>query len=174
VAEVLIHAGIGFAVSLSLLFNALRTRLEWPAKWFEAYLIPIFKPGGSRIDPDSYRMNAVTSIFAKTFEKILDNRIRAFSERVGALCDFQGGFRADRSSTVDQIFILKEILSFRKGLGKDTFVAFLDVKKAYESVWRPGLLFTLEQAGLGGRCLEIISLMLTIKSDAVGYCMKGI
>ncbi len=36
VAEVLIHAGIGFAVSLLLLFNALWARLEWPAKWFEA------------------------------------------------------------------------------------------------------------------------------------------
>jgi hypothetical protein len=79
---------------------------------------------------------------------------------VGTLCDFQGGFRADRS-TVEQIFILKEILSFRKELGKHTFVAFLDVKKAYDSVWRPGLLFKLEQAGLGGRCLEIVSLMLT-------------
>ena len=72
------------------------------------------------------------SIFAKTFEKILDNRIRAWSERVGTLCDFEvsSGFSADRS-TVDQIFTLKEILSFIKSSEKTLFVAFLDVKKAY-------------------------------------------
>ena len=43
----------------------------------------------------------------------------------------------------------------RREDGDATFLAFIDVAKAYDRVWRPGLWYKLQQLGLGGRCLQI-------------------
>lgn len=47
-------------------------------------------------DPGNYRLLAMMSTLPKVFEKVLDSRIGAWSERVGALSDLQGGFRDGR------------------------------------------------------------------------------
>ena len=95
------------------------------------------------------------SVVSKVFEKILDNRIRGWAERTGALSDLQGGFRRDRE-TVDQIFILNEIVAHRREHGECTFLTFIDVTKAYDRVWRPGLWHKLGVTGLGDRLGAII------------------
>ena len=70
----------------------------------------------------------------------------------------QGGFRKERS-TLDQIFILGEILSSRYEKHLDTFLAFIDVRKAYDKVWRPGLWTKVRESGAGGRCLGMLQAM---------------
>ena len=82
----------------------------WPTEWAVATLIPLYKKAGLANDPSNYRMLALMSSLPKVFEKILDKRMRKWSERVGALSDLQGGFRSGRA-TVDQIFITNEILT---------------------------------------------------------------
>jgi Reverse transcriptase (RNA-dependent DNA polymerase) len=62
----------------------------------------------------------------------------------------QGGFRAGRS-TLDQIFTLHEILASRRERRQATFLAFLDCRRAYDRVWRDGLLLRLLQAGITGQ-----------------------
>ena len=66
--------------------------------------------------------------FAKTFEKILDNRLRRWSDRVGALSDLQGGFRAGRC-TLDQVFTLSEIARMHKEKSIPLYLGFIDVRK---------------------------------------------
>ena len=94
----------------------------------------------------------------KVFKKILDARIRGWSERVGTLSDLQGGFREGRG-TLDQVYILNEIIASRKECGDPTFTAFIDVAKAYDTVWRPGLWAKLKAAGLDPETLDIIQIM---------------
>ena len=89
------------------------------------------------------------------FEKVLDRRLRKWAERVGVLSDLQGGFRSERS-TIDQIFILTEIIAKLKECKRPIVLAFLDVRKAYDRVWRDGLWYKLEAAGCGGRCLSML------------------
>lgn len=57
------------------------------------------------------------------------------------------GFRTDRA-TVDQILVLKELLAIRREQGLDTFLCFVDVAKAYDTVSRPLLWFKLRHMGL--------------------------
>jgi len=59
----------------------------------------------------------------------------------------QGGFRPERG-TEDQIFILIEVLRTRTD--RTTFTAFIDVKKAYDTVWRTGLWKRLWDEGVRG------------------------
>ena len=66
--------------------------------WQRAYFMPLFKGDGSQLDPDNYRLLAISSVVVKLFEKNLDRRIQVWSERVGLLSDLQGGFRAGRGT----------------------------------------------------------------------------
>ncbi len=129
------------------LYNHAWRKLEWPADWQRAYFT-LFKGDGSQLDPDNYRLLAISSVLVKLFEKILDRRIQVWSERVGLLSDLQGGFRAGRGTvrrTVDQLFALNEITAIRLERSQATFVCFIDVSKAYDKVWRPGLWLKLHE-----------------------------
>ena len=101
VGELLRLAGLGFEFTLASIFNDIWRSLEWPEEWGLATLIPLYKKAGDVRDPSSYRMLALASTIPKVFERILDERIRAWSDRVGCLSDLQGGFRAGRG-TEDQ------------------------------------------------------------------------
>ena len=66
------------------------------------------------------------------------------------LVDEQGGFRKGRGC-VDQIFVLTEVLAKRKQERKKTFLCFIDMRKAYDRVWRDGLWAALWRQGVRGR-----------------------
>ncbi len=66
-----------------------------------------------------------------------------------------GGFREGRG-TADQAFILNEIVAKRAEQGQGTFLTFVDVRKAYDRVWKPGLLLKLSKAGMDGKCFELL------------------
>ena len=74
------------------------------------------------------------------------------------MSDQQGGFRTDRGCP-DQIFALHEIVMSRKECGQQTVLAFIDVAKAYDRVWRPGLWLKLKHLGIGRQCLSVLRAM---------------
>ena len=153
-------------MALAQLFNMVLERGHWPAQWRRAYLLPLFKGQGSKISPSNYRMLAIGSVVAKVMEKIIDVRLRRWSDRVGALCDLQGGFREGRG-TIDQIFLLNEIVAKRAEEGQCTLLAFVDVQKAYDRVWKPGLLAKLYASGVGGKCFSLLKDILAQVSRVV-------
>ena len=57
---------------------------------------------------------------------------------------------------MDQVFILHEIVTRRLEKKAPTLLMFVDVRKAYDRVWRSGLWLKLKSAGLGGNCLRMI------------------
>lgn len=158
VGELLRKAGIGLAVAVTCLFNHMWANRMWPDAWRKAHLIPLYKREGLKTEPGNYRLLALTSVLSKSFEKVLDARLRAWAERLSAISDWQGGFRAGRGCT-DQMFVLHEIMASRKEEKKQTIMAFLDVAKAYDRVWRPGLWFKLQRLGVGKKMLQMLEVM---------------
>ena len=74
----------------------------------------------------------------------------------------QGGFRPGRGCA-DQLFVLTSILKSRKR--KRTYCCFIDVRKAYDRVWRDGLWKALWLEGIRGKMWRIIrSLYKKIRS----------
>ena len=57
-------------------------------------------------------------------------------------------------STTDQLFILVEIIRSRRPA--PTFVAFLDVAKAYDRVYRNGLWYKIWKLGLKGKIRRVL------------------
>ncbi|XP_071963459.1 uncharacterized protein [Antedon mediterranea] len=71
------------------------------------------------------------------------------------LGEVQRGFRTDRRFE-DHIFVLKSIIATRRAEGKKTFLAFLDFKKALDSVWRQGLITAAKRIGIRGKLLNLL------------------
>ena len=87
---------------------------------------------------------------------MITKKITNFLETSDILSEIQGGFRKDRRCE-DHIFSLKSITSIRKSEGKSTYLAFLDFKKAFDSVWRDKLLVTAWEVGIRGNAFSIIN-----------------
>jgi hypothetical protein len=158
VPDLIINAGIGTEIALTELFNYIWLNNAWPQEWSRALIIPLYKNKGSRLDPSSYRGIALMSTVAKAFEGVLNRRLVEWSERLHKLSDLQGGFRRFRG-TIEQMFILNEITTARKEQKRPTYMAFVDIKKAYDRVWRVGLWKKLFDMGVTGRMLHMIRAM---------------
>ena len=64
---------------------------------------------------------------------ILNSRVSSWSDENHKLVDEQNGFRKGKSTT-DHISSLMNIIDTRKKLKKSTFRAFIDFKKAYDTI----------------------------------------
>ena len=78
----------------------------------------------------------------------------------------QAGFRAKRSC-VDNVYTLNEIIQGRIREGKYTYAFFLDIQKAFDTVWHDGLWFRLWELGVRGRMWRVIKKMYDITESAV-------
>ena len=84
----------------------------------------------------------------------MKERLPKAVERQGILGEAQGGFRKKRQ-TVDQLFVGNGVTQLRQSEDKKTWLAFLDLRKAFPTVWREGLWRKMEDYGLGGKFLRV-------------------
>ena len=79
-----------------------------------------------------------------------------FCETHNLLVDEQNGFRKDRSC-IDHFFALSGVVEQRLNNGNDTFVCFVDLRKAFDSVNRDLLWYKLRHFyGVEGKFLSIL------------------
>ena len=153
--EVFKFSGDQVATYLWKLFDSIFESENFPLEWSRGLIFPLFKGGPSefRFDPGKYRGITLLSIVGKTYTAVLNERISSWAENNGILCDEQSGFRKNRATT-DQLFILSEVIRSRRP--KKTFVAFIDIAKAYDRVWRKGLWHKLYQEGIKGKMWRVL------------------
>ena len=126
-----------------------------PKEWKHAVVVPILKPGKEASDPGSYRPIALTSVLCKIMERMVTNRLVYFLETRGLVVDFQNGFRNGRS-TMESVAILDQDIR-RAFSHKEVVVGvFLDIEKAYDSLWKDGLLIKIYDLGVRGRMFNWI------------------
>ena len=123
-----------------------------PRQWREGLIVNIFKKG-DREDPANYRGITLLSVVGKVFCKILNNTLEQCLDKEGALHEAQAGFRINRSC-MDNVYTLNEIVQGRLREDKKTYAFFLDIQKAYDSVWHDGLWYKLWDMGVKGRVIK--------------------
>ena len=139
------------AKRLLYLFNWLRQRESIPADWQRSVIVNLFKEG-DRADPGNYRGIALISCLGKLYLSMWAARIAEHAElRLG---ERQGGFRS-RRSTVDQAMTLHEALLRRKRAGQDTYLCFVDFRKAFDTVWHEGLWKRMWDTGIRGKAWRV-------------------
>jgi ribonuclease HI len=118
-----------------------------PSGFRTGTIIPILKKGKSPADMASYRPITLTSCVAKVVEMMVRNRLTHILESRNLLTDFQAGFRCGRS-TEDQISRLISHVSDGFQKRKRSVAAFVDFKRAFDTVYLQGLFAKLVKMGL--------------------------
>ena len=124
----------------------------------------IFKSGDCT-DLNNYRGISLQNCIAKLFSSALNNRLIDFYQNLFA--DQQFGFRTNHRTT-DSIFILKSLISKYVNKKKEKiFACFVDLRKAFDSLWHNGLRYKLIQNGVGQKLYNVISDMYDLTKSAV-------
>ena len=120
-----------------------------PNEWKTSILIPILKPGKQSTITDSYRPISLTNCICKIMEKMITKRLQHYIEKHNILQPYQSGFRSSRS-TMDPLVCLTSSIQNAINDKSHCLAVFLDIQKAFDSVWHCGLLEKLRKIGLSG------------------------
>jgi hypothetical protein len=148
------------------LFNSFYANEFVPETWKLAIVIPLLKAGKPADSSSSYRPISLTSCLGKVFERIVTACLTWFVESKSIIGPEQAGFRKNRCTSGHLIKIDHDIKKSFKDK-QATVAVFLDINKAYDSVWTRGLLYRLTKIGINGNCLGWLSNFLCERSIAI-------
>ena len=165
VGELLKYGGSGMVDLLEQLFSFIWQDEIDSRQWRDDLIVNIFKKG-NREDPGIYRSITFLSVVGKVFSKILNIRLVQCLDKEGALHQGQPGFRLNRGC-MDNVYTLNEIVQGGLRENKKTYAFFLDIQKAYDTVWHDGLWYKLWDMGVKGRMWRVIKKMYMSSRSAV-------
>ena len=113
---------------LVYMFNLSFGKSQFPDKWKEATIIPLFK-GGKKTEVGNYRPISLLPIPGKLLEKVAHANLSKFLKENNILSAKQGGFRKGFSTASTIASLTDDILSNTNG-GLTTMAVFIDLKKA--------------------------------------------
>ena len=152
--EFLKYGGEPMIHALTNLFIYISDTETIPEEWRNGIIKPIHK-AGSINNIDNYRGITLSSNVYKLYTKIIENVIMTYIEENSVLHENPGAFRKNRRLE-DNIFTLNGFCSTRKLEGTYTYLAFLDMSKAFDRVWRDGLFYLLWKFGVKGKIWRLI------------------
>ena len=123
-----------------------------PHDWKIALIVPVHKKG-DKSDCRNYRGITLLSTAMKIYETIIDKKLRAITENT--LEEAQSGFRRGRSAQ-DHIFTIKQTIEKVAREGREVYLGFIDLEKAFDSVPREKLWKVLEERGINQKLLRVI------------------
>ena len=146
VNEFLKYGGPVLIGKIEELFNKIFKSETIPNQWGEAILVNIDKGKKDKEKLENKRGISLSNSISKVFEKIIVRRVH------NEICftEAQAGGRPNRS-TIDHIFTLKSVIQQRFYEKKQTYVAFIDLEKAYDQAWKDAVLYTLWNRGIKGK-----------------------
>ena len=127
---------------------------EIPDVWKIATVTPLPK-GGDSNDVSNLRPISVLPIPGKILERLMHNKLSAHIEENQILTKFQGGYQKGKS-TIDSISVLVDDILLNRNKGFFSLAAFIDIKKAFDSVNFTILLAKLKKYGIKNRSLTLI------------------
>ena len=158
--KMLTNFGPNAILLLQKLFNSCLEKGEWI--WNDAEVIFLKKDGkDSYAVPGAYRPISITSYIGKILEKILASRITTFLEKQGIHDLDQEGFTSKRNT---HRYLNRLILDIKNDLRENTVIAlFVDLEKAFDSVWKKGLIVKLAKLNFQGKALSLIDNFLSTR-----------
>ena len=117
-------------------------------------IIPILKVGKPAEEPASYRPICLTSNVCKLAERLVLNRMDWIIQKNKLIGEDQAGFQKHRCTEDQLIRIQQKVLDgfnsarSRNARSKRTLMVLFDFLKAFDKVWKDGLLWKLIRKGL--------------------------
>jgi hypothetical protein len=144
------------AVSLlAAIFNAALLAQYFPSVWKHDHIVSILKPGKDPALPSSNRPISILDTIGK-FDKILLSLILVEVSGRGLLRDEQFGFRPKHSISLQHARLVERVTR-NFGEKRLTGAVFLDVAKAFDTIWVDGILFKLTALNFPSYLVKTIS-----------------
>ena len=144
------NSGLDFLVSL---FNKIWNG-DFPNSWNKASIVSIPKKGDLS-DCDNYRGISLINNGIKIISKIIATRISEYGIRNNFIRPEQFGFR-NKEECISLFISIRDICQRRQLNNEVTYLAFLDLKKAYDSVPIYNILTKLKCLGIRGKCYRFL------------------
>ena len=142
------------AIILSF-FNNTLVDGEKPNQWSVLNIVPIPKSGDLSLS-GNYRGISLSSIVAKTYNRLILNRVRPVLD-----CHFrtnQNGFRVSRT-TVGHILALRRLIEGIKANQLPAIITFIDFRKAFDTIHWGKMLKILRAHGIPEQLVNAFSQM---------------
>lgn len=144
----------GIAHLVAIANASLRLR-HFPAQWKLADVIEIRKPGKDPLFPQNYRPISLLPTLGKVLERLILTRLQKEVDDLGIIPDAQFGFRSQHSTTHQALRVV-EMITSGFNTRKATGAVFLDISKAFDSVWHRGLVHKLLTKGVSLAMVQLI------------------
>ena len=164
-ATVLKECADELAPSLSKIFSFSFNAGCLPEEWKYSNVCPIHKKG-SKSAPENYRPISLLCIAGKVMEGIINTQLRSHLLQNDLIHDHQFGFRP-KCSALDALSLATQKWEDALDKGKEIRVVSLDISRAFDKVWHPGLIAKLKAAGIGGNLLSWLISFLSGRSQRV-------
>jgi len=124
-----------------------------PVEWKDGIIVALYNGKGPKNECSSYRPISLLSVPGKVFSHVLLERIQPLLRMTQR--PQQSGFTAGRS-TIDAIFVLRFLSVLHLQFSCPLYVAFVDIKSAFDSVVRNALWKALRARGIPDILLNLI------------------
>ena len=125
--------------------------------WNKSEVIFLRKSGKDTYSkPGSYRPISISSYIGKLIEKIIARRIQKYLELLGINDPDQEGFMEGRNTIR---YLNRLVTSIKSDIQRKltSICLFIDFEKAFDSVWKKGLICKLHNYGIKGKILHLIN-----------------
>lgn len=149
--------------TLMLIFNLALSSSVY--NLFRKFVVtPIFK-NGNKLDCSNYRPISLSLSLSKLLEKCIKSRVMTFLDKNKFYDNNQYGFVNGRS-TSNAYFLVNHYIRDNLDKKQQVIGVFLDVKNAFDSINHELLLKKLENAGIWGSSLTLLSSYLSNRTSS--------
>ena len=150
---------------LQIIFSQCIDTGSFPLEWKKANVVPVHKKGDKQC-LKNYRPVSLLPVCGKIFERLIFNEMFGFLIENNLISSNQSGFKPGDSCINQLLSITHEIYkSFDDGF--EVRGVFLDISKAFDKVWHKGIIFKLQQNGISGKLLCVLSDFLKDRKQRV-------
>ena len=154
VAEMLKAAGSSGASMIRDFIEDIIFENRIPSEWQESHIVSVYKGKGDALNRSNYKGLKLIDQVMKVLERVVEGFIR---QRV-VINDMQCGFMQGRGTT-DAIFILRQLQEKHLVAGKPLYLAFIDLKKAFDRVPRKVIWWSMSKLKIDEWLVRIVQSM---------------
>ena len=137
---------LGFG-TLTWIMNYMVITKSIPQRLKKGLIVPIPKPGKDSSIKDQNRGLTLLPVVYKLFEMIILEREKKWLHENNVISNLQGAAQ-ESCSSVHVSLLLQETIDYNRSKGETVYMAFLDIQKAFDTVWVEGLIYKLFKLGM--------------------------